>query len=100
AQDACHQTRSEGKQQICHCSVVVDIKPPLDNLRHAQVQQCGANTDHAKPDHWLQWSQCRHTEILKQMRRPEPILGPLQPVVWFGMISVGSTLLNLGVTEV
>jgi DHA3 family tetracycline resistance protein-like MFS transporter len=29
-----------------------------------------------------------------------PTLGPLKPVVWFGIISVGSTLLNLGVTEV
>jgi DHA3 family tetracycline resistance protein-like MFS transporter len=29
-----------------------------------------------------------------------PALGPLQPVVWFGVISGGSALLNLGVTEV
>lgn len=29
-----------------------------------------------------------------------PTLGPFQPVAWFGVISVGSTLLNLGVTEV
>ena len=29
-----------------------------------------------------------------------PTLGPFKPVVWFGVISVGSTLLNLGVTEV
>lgn len=29
-----------------------------------------------------------------------PVLGPFQPVVWFGVISLGSTLLNLAVTEV
>ncbi len=29
-----------------------------------------------------------------------PALGPFQPVVWFGVISLGSALLNLGVTEV
>jgi DHA3 family tetracycline resistance protein-like MFS transporter len=29
-----------------------------------------------------------------------PALGPFQPVVWFGVISGGSALLNLGVTEV
>ncbi len=29
-----------------------------------------------------------------------PALGPFQPVVWFGVISAGSALLNLGVTEV
>ncbi len=29
-----------------------------------------------------------------------PTLGPFQPVVWFGVISLGSVLLNLGVTEV
>jgi len=29
-----------------------------------------------------------------------PALGPFQPVIWFGVISLGSTLLNLGVTEV
>jgi DHA3 family tetracycline resistance protein-like MFS transporter len=29
-----------------------------------------------------------------------PTLGPFQPVVWFGVISAGSALLNLGVTEV
>jgi DHA3 family tetracycline resistance protein-like MFS transporter len=28
-----------------------------------------------------------------------PALGPFKPVVWFGVISVGSALLNLGVTE-
>jgi DHA3 family tetracycline resistance protein-like MFS transporter len=29
-----------------------------------------------------------------------PTLGPFQPVAWFGVISAGSALLNLGVTEV
>jgi MFS transporter, DHA3 family, tetracycline resistance protein len=29
-----------------------------------------------------------------------PTLGPFQPVVWFGVISAGSALLSLGVTEV
>ena len=29
-----------------------------------------------------------------------PTLGPFEPVVWFGVISGGSTLLTLGVTEV
>jgi DHA3 family tetracycline resistance protein-like MFS transporter len=29
-----------------------------------------------------------------------PALGNFKPVIWFGIISIGSTLLNLGVTEV
>jgi DHA3 family tetracycline resistance protein-like MFS transporter len=29
-----------------------------------------------------------------------PTLGPFQPVAWFGVISAGSALLNLGITEV